>query len=220
MYGYQYDSFGTTDPNPRLAQSGPVGVVRMTMVPSFVAPLLQYVSSAVRALLQWIVVSVCVILMFHRGCSTLRRWQRRQQQQRRSPKSPTNHNHNHTKEVVIAFFHPYCTGGGGGERVLWKMIQVLGDQLMIPTPTSIPSSAVTKRHDNDTKQQQQQPPLISFHPTIVIYTIDAPTATYVQGMYAGSLVRSSVSLSRNTSSCSLIAMFMLLSFQHMYSLKK
>ena len=207
---------GTTDPNPRLAQSGPVGVVRMTMVPSFVAPLLQYVSSAVRALLQWIVVSVCVILMFHRGCSALRRWQRRQQQQRRSPKSPTNH-HNHTKEVVVAFFHPYCTGGGGGERVLWKMIQVLGDQLMIP-PTSIPSSAVTKRHDNDSKQQQ---PVLSFHPTIIIYTIDAPTATYVQGMYAGSLVRSSVSLSRNTSSCSLIAtMFMLLSFQHMHSLKK
>ena len=188
----------------------------MTMVPSFVAPLLQYVSYAVRALLQWIVVSVCVILVFHRGCSALRRWQRRQQQQRRSPKSPTNHNHNHTKEVVIAFFHPYCTGGGGGERVLWKMIQVLGDQLMIP-PTSIPSSAVTKRHDNDSKQQQPPPPpLISFHPTIVIYTIDAPTATYVQGMYAGSLVRSSVSLSPS----SLIAMFMLLSFQHMHSLKK
>lgn len=188
------------------------------MVPSFVAPLLQYVSSAVRALLQWIVVSVCVILMFHRGCSALRRWQRRQQQQRRSPKSPTNH-HNHTKEVVVAFFHPYCTGGGGGERVLWKMIQVLGDQLMIPTTTTttIPSSAVTKRHDNDSKQQQ---PVLSFHPTIIIYTIDAPTATYVQGMYAGSLVRSSVSLSRNTSSCSLIAMFMLLSFQHMHSLKK
>ena len=192
----------------------------MTMVPSFVAPLLQYVSSAVRALLQWIVVSVCVILMFHRGCSALRRWQRRQQQQRRSPKSPTNHNHTHTKEVVIAFFHPYCTGGGGGERVLWKMIQVLGDQLMIPaTTTTIPSSAVTKRHDNDTKQQQPPPPVLSFHPTIIIYTIDTPTATYVQGMYAGSLVQSSVSLSHDTS-CSLIAMFMLLSFEHMHSLKK
>ena len=182
---------------------------------SLVAPLLQYVSSAVRALLHWIVVSVCVILVVHRGGSALRRWQRRLR--RLSPKSPTNH-HNHTKEVVVAFFHPYCTGGGGGERVLWKMIQVLGDQLMIPTPTSIPSSAVTKRHDNDSKQQQ---PVLSFHPTIIIYTIDAPTATYVQGMYAGSLVRSSVSLSHNTSSCSLIAtMFMLLSFQHMHSLKK
>jgi hypothetical protein len=28
---------------------------------------------------------------------------------------------------VVAFFHPYCSSGGGGERVLWKMIQVLGD---------------------------------------------------------------------------------------------
>ncbi|KAL3944743.1 MAG: hypothetical protein SGBAC_001162 [Bacillariaceae sp.] len=26
---------------------------------------------------------------------------------------------------TFAFFHPYCSGGGGGERVLWKMIQVL-----------------------------------------------------------------------------------------------
>lgn len=28
---------------------------------------------------------------------------------------------------VIAFFHPYCSAGGGGERVLWKIIEVLGD---------------------------------------------------------------------------------------------
>lgn len=26
---------------------------------------------------------------------------------------------------TFAFFHPYCSGGGGGERVLWKMIQIL-----------------------------------------------------------------------------------------------
>jgi len=26
---------------------------------------------------------------------------------------------------TFGFFHPYCSGGGGGERVLWKMIQVL-----------------------------------------------------------------------------------------------
>jgi len=28
---------------------------------------------------------------------------------------------------VIGFFHPHCSAGGGGERVLWKAIQVLGD---------------------------------------------------------------------------------------------
>lgn len=26
---------------------------------------------------------------------------------------------------IFGFFHPYCSGGGGGERVLWKLIQVL-----------------------------------------------------------------------------------------------
>jgi alpha-1,2-mannosyltransferase len=31
----------------------------------------------------------------------------------------------HGRVRRIAFFHPYCSGGGGGERVLWKMIQVL-----------------------------------------------------------------------------------------------
>lgn len=27
----------------------------------------------------------------------------------------------------IAFFHPYCSSGGGGERVLWKAIQALDE---------------------------------------------------------------------------------------------
>ena len=29
---------------------------------------------------------------------------------------------------IYGFFHPYCSGGGGGERVLWKMIQILQNQ--------------------------------------------------------------------------------------------
>jgi alpha-1,2-mannosyltransferase len=29
---------------------------------------------------------------------------------------------------MFGFFHPYCSGGGGGERVLWKMIQLLQSQ--------------------------------------------------------------------------------------------
>jgi len=28
---------------------------------------------------------------------------------------------------VVGFFHPYCSSGGGGERVLWKSIQALGE---------------------------------------------------------------------------------------------
>ncbi|OEU17486.1 putative glycosyltransferase [Fragilariopsis cylindrus CCMP1102] len=29
------------------------------------------------------------------------------------------------KKITYAFFHPYASGGGGGERVLWKIIQFL-----------------------------------------------------------------------------------------------
>jgi len=28
--------------------------------------------------------------------------------------------------LAIAFFHPHCSAGGGGERVLWKQIEALG----------------------------------------------------------------------------------------------
>lgn len=31
------------------------------------------------------------------------------------------------KERTVAFFHPYCASGGGGERVLWAIIQALGE---------------------------------------------------------------------------------------------
>ena len=57
----------------------------------------------------------------------------------------------------IAFFHPYCTGGGGGERVLWKMIQVLG--------------RLIDREGGD----------LLIHPTVTIYTIDDPSPVYTQG---------------------------------------
>jgi len=28
--------------------------------------------------------------------------------------------------TTFAFFHPHCSAGGGGERVLWKSIEALG----------------------------------------------------------------------------------------------
>ena len=31
-------------------------------------------------------------------------------------------------KTIIAFFHPYCNGGGGGERVLWCAISALAKQ--------------------------------------------------------------------------------------------
>ena len=54
------------------------------------------------------------------------------------------------KTKVYGFFHPYCSGGGGGERVLWKMIQVLQQQQQ-----GIGDDETTKVH-------------------IVIFTVDPP----------------------------------------------
>jgi alpha-1,2-mannosyltransferase len=54
--------------------------------------------------------------------------------------------------AVVAFFHPHCSAGGGGERVLWKAIQVLGEL------------------------HEQGFPLI-----VVIYTTDEPKASYRKG---------------------------------------
>jgi ALG11 mannosyltransferase N-terminus len=59
---------------------------------------------------------------------------------------------------VIAFFHPYCTGGGGGERVLWKMIQVLGNII----------------DDGENKKS------VVYNHNIIIYTIDPPSSSYIQ----------------------------------------
>jgi alpha-1,2-mannosyltransferase len=57
-----------------------------------------------------------------------------------------------TKRKTWAFFHPYCSSGGGGERVLWKMVQVLSDL-----------------HYK------------GWHVDVVIYTVDPPSPTYKQG---------------------------------------
>lgn len=56
------------------------------------------------------------------------------------------------RPTVVAFFHPFCSAGGGGERVLWKAIQVLGDL-----------------HDKGLPLE------------VVIYTIDAPKESYKKG---------------------------------------
>jgi len=35
-------------------------------------------------------------------------------------------------ERVVAFFHPYASSGGGGERVLWVALQSLADSALLP----------------------------------------------------------------------------------------
>ena len=88
-----------------------------------------------------------VLLSFYVSWHRIRAsWCRR----RRRSKFTSN---NHKRPIVLGFFHPYCSAGGGGERVLWKMIQVL-DELTQSLP--------------DLKLRLQ----------VVIYTVDTPIADY------------------------------------------
>lgn len=74
-------------------------------------------------------------------------WNRSNSRSIRRKQSPTKG----TKKV-IAFFHPYCAAGGGGERVLWKIIEVLGELY-------------------------EQ----GFDMEVIIYTIDPPSTAYKDG---------------------------------------
>lgn len=59
------------------------------------------------------------------------------------------------KPRVHAFFHPYCSGGGGGERVLWKIVQSLqtkDKEIQIVIFTIDPSDA----DESKIRQQAQQ----------------------------------------------------------------
>jgi hypothetical protein len=84
-----------------------------------------------------------VVVVGHRANA----WQRRRPPlSSQGRKTPTS--------TVVAFFHPHCSAGGGGERVLWKMVQVLGN-LVEQRGLSIDQ--------------------------VVIYTVDAPSPTYQDG---------------------------------------
>ena len=60
------------------------------------------------------------------------------------------------QERIIAFFHPHCAAGGGGERVLWAILQALGE---------IHQQGLALK--------------------VVIYTIDPPSPTYQKGEFRG-----------------------------------
>jgi len=66
-------------------------------------------------------------------------------------------------ELIIAFYHPHCAAGGGGERVLWKAIQALGEL-----------------RDSGMKIK------------VVIYTIDPPRKNYHQDVLDNARDRFSV----------------------------
>lgn len=93
------------------------------------------------------IVAISIIIMFVR--------------QRFFPKQPR-----HNNDIVIGFFHPNCSSGGGGERVLWKMIQAL--------------SELIENH--------------GMHMRIVIYTIDKPQSSYRQSLVSHVSSRFSISI--------------------------
>jgi hypothetical protein len=70
---------------------------------------------------------------------------------------------NSLREKVVAFFHPHCSAGGGGERVLWKAVEALGD---MRDDAGLPIS-------------------------VVIYTIDTPHENYKEGTISFEMSRSS-----------------------------
>ena len=46
----------------------------------------------------------------------------------------TNKSKRRQGPIVIAFFHPYCSSGGGGEKVLWVAAYCLLNRLASATP--------------------------------------------------------------------------------------
>jgi len=51
-------------------------------------------------------------------------------------------------EKVIAFFHPHCSAGGGGERVLWKSVQALGELYDTGIPLRVVIYTKDEPHDS------------------------------------------------------------------------
>lgn len=82
---------------------------------------------------------------------------------------------------VVGFFHPRCTSGGGGERVLWKSIQALGE---------LKEGKFMKRRTK-TKKENSSNSLVGLignsgdvrlrncrNLSVVVYTVDEPSANY------------------------------------------
>lgn len=74
---------------------------------------------------------------------------------------------------VIGFFHPHCGGGGGGERVLWKAIQALGE-LKEDAMKGTGNFKGGLRHDAQVRRNCR-------NLAVVVYTIDEPNETYKRG---------------------------------------
>jgi alpha-1,2-mannosyltransferase len=97
---------------------------------------------------------------------------------------------------VIGFFHPHCSSGGGGERVLWKAIQALGEmkegKLMDRrTNKSKKSVSITTTDDDRLNNCKNL--------MVVIYTVDEPSATYEKDLLQHVRERFSITIPKSLS---------------------
>lgn len=68
-------------------------------------------------LLAILIFIITITLLLLPAIFYLLRWKYRLQKKR-----------NKTDKINVAFLHPYCNAGGGGEKVLWVAIQTLQEK--------------------------------------------------------------------------------------------
>eukprot|EP00986_Skeletonema_menzelii_P001270 scaffold338_cov155-Skeletonema_menzelii.AAC.4 len=97
---------------------------------------------------------------------------------------------------VIGFFHPHCSSGGGGERVLWKAIQALGElkegKLMDRRTNKSKKSASNYSADEESLNNCK-------NLVVVIYTVDKPSASYEKDLLAHVRERFSITIPKSLS---------------------
>ncbi len=72
----------------------------------------------------WTLVWIPLSIILYRAISPLRLWNRLFVRYF-SRNAAILKDYDQSSEVILGFFHPYCDMGGGGERVLWTMIEAL-----------------------------------------------------------------------------------------------
>lgn len=88
-----------------------------------------------------VVVTSALLLLFSLlpGFRNLLRWWLKRHHRRQTgssssaPSSPSTGGSNYSSAspfstLTVAFFHPYCNAGGGGERVLWVAIKAIQEK--------------------------------------------------------------------------------------------
>lgn len=80
---------------------------------------------------------------------------------------------------LIGFFHPHCSAGGGGERVLWKTIEALGQMKEDALKVDAGKQKEVIKDDCIRGKCRSL--------AVVIYTIDEASDTYAESKYYGSI---------------------------------